>query len=66
MDIKDKQITSLCEKPFGLNALCSRPDWLIWFGLVLTTAWMAMLEYKENPREGFTYGKYNFEPDSVD
>ncbi|SVD63388.1 uncharacterized protein METZ01_LOCUS416242 [marine metagenome] len=51
MDINDKQITSLCKKPFGLNARSSRPDWLIWFGLVLTTAWMAMLEYKENPRE---------------
>lgn len=44
MDINDKQIASLCEKPFGLNARCSRPDWLIWFGLVLTTAWIAMLE----------------------
>ena len=66
MDIKDKQITSLCEKPFGLNARSSHPNWMIWFGLVLATTWMAMLEYNENPRESFTYGKYNFEPDSVD
>ena len=54
------------QKAFWFECSQFTPDWLIWLGLVLTTAWMAMLEYKENPREGFTYGKYNFEPDSVD
>ena len=43
MNIDAEQITPVKEQPFRLHGPGSGPDWLIWFGLVITTGWLLML-----------------------
>lgn len=43
MDIDTKQNTPVKEHPFRLHGPGSGPDWLIWFGLVITVLWLGML-----------------------
>ena len=43
MDMDAKQIPQVREQPFRMHGPGSGPDWLIWFGLVITIGWLLML-----------------------